>query len=110
MTAAKDAPVASWETVLHGVESDVQRTEALLTAVTTAGPDESADPVLPPLSSMPELPESLVERVHALRVRIAQVRTELEIAMRGNRALLAETIAHPPVAQAGTPRFFDTLV
>lgn len=119
-TSSATTPVPSWETVLHTVESDVLRTEALLTAVTTEGPeqarraarlltDEGADPGLPPLTSMPALPTELLERVHALRIRLAQVRTELEIAMRANRALLAETIAAPPVAQ-GAPRFFDTLV
>src|ERR1700759_3259691 len=99
------AEVPSWETVLHTVEQDVLRTEALLLLAVADfnNPAEAevasiaralmqpAGPELPPLQSMPVIPPTLLERIQALRERIAQVRAELELAMSANRRTVAET-------------------
>lgn len=118
------AEVPSWETVLHTVERDVLRTEALLVvaAANANDPDEArvasaarllmqqvSDHTLPPLTTMPVLPPSLLERVQALRTRISQLRDELEFAMRANREMVAE-ISHIRPATPGTPpRYIDTV-
>lgn len=116
--------VPSWETVLHTVEQDVLRTEALL-LLAVADLDNPAEahlasmarslmhtdgPDLPPLHSMPVVPPSLLERIQALRERIAQVRAELELAMSANRRAAADNIA----VRRGVPdnpgaRFIDTV-
>lgn len=117
------AEVPSWETVLHTVEQDVLRTEALLLLAVADlnNPAEAevasiakalmqpAGPELPPLQSMPVIPPTLLERIQALRARISQVRAELELAMSANRRLISETSAVRPVAPDTRARFIDTV-
>ena len=115
--------VPSWETVLHTVEQDVLRTEALLLLAVTdlSGPAEAEvasiarnlmEPTaaeLPPLHTMPAVPPTLLERVQALRERISQVRAELETAMSANRRLISETNIARPLAPTPRARFIDTV-
>jgi hypothetical protein len=124
MVMAEVPSVPSWEMVLHTVEQDVLRTEALLllavadlsnpaeAEVASAARTLAQPPAgeLPPLHSMPAVPPTLVERVQALRTRIAQVRTELETAMAANRRMSAGTNIARPVAAQPQARFIDTVV
>jgi hypothetical protein len=124
MAEVPSAPtVPSWETVLHSVEQDVLRTEALLLlAVADLNNPAEAEvasaakalmepslAVLPPLHEMPAVPPTLLERVQALRTRITQVRAELEQAMSANRRMAAGAKIARPVAAQPQARFIDTV-
>jgi hypothetical protein len=127
------AEVPSWETVLHTVEQDVLRTEALfvlamadlndpleaqvasvakrLAVGSEAAESDTGGSDLPPLGMMPLVPTNLLERVQAMRMRISQVRAELELAMAQNRKQFAATTAPtaPRTPASGSiARFIDT--
>lgn len=122
---ATDVP--SWETVLHAVERDLSRTEALLlvAAADPNDPDEARfasaarlltghaeEPALPPLDTMPVLTTTLVDRAQALRTRMSKLRGELELAMSANRAMaasLAATRASAAPMTTTAPRLIDTV-
>jgi hypothetical protein len=122
MTAA-DVSVPCWETVLHTVEQDVLRTEALLLVAAADLSDPSQAELaamartfmepcvteLPSLEQMPVVPSSLLDRVQALRERISQVRGELERAMSVNRRMASQANIARPVAQDSRARFIDTV-
>ena len=124
MTTADGPSLPSWEAVLHAVEQDVLRTEALLLLAVAdlSNPAEAevaaaartvmspSVPELPPLEMMPKVPPTLLERVQALRDRITQVRGDLERAMSANRRMVSRTNIVRPVVHETRARFIDTVV
>jgi hypothetical protein len=119
----------AWERVLAAVEADALRAEALLRAPGASfepslplppdmdeGGRDHADPVpadwklpsaveLPPLESMPPVPEELSERILALRSQIIELQAQLSAAMQAiPRPHPRHTVA---VVSAEAPAFID---
>jgi hypothetical protein len=93
----------TWEEVLADVEADAERTVALLGAPVDSPLPADVPVVLPPLGTMPPVPEHLRERIGQLRQRIDDLQEEL-------RATLREWQLPPspmPVTVPAAPRFLD---
>ncbi len=93
----------SWERVLHAVEADARRAEALLAADEWQHEHIAASEELPPLAEMPPLPDELVADVQALQTRIMTLQDELKTAM-GQWRPAPEPPARPLSAR---PRLVD---
>jgi len=96
----------TWEEVLTDVEADAERTVALLGTPVDSPIPTDVPVVLPPLATMPPVPEHLRERIAQLHQRIDDLQEEL-------RATLREWQLPPstvPVTVPAAPRFLDRRV